>query len=102
VLDIVEPLLPASAPDLSALYTAADAYSGLGDLRLQEARGAGANAASRRTSWTEARSWYLKSLAAWHRIEHPSHLSPDGFGVGDPARVEKNLQRCEAALSSWK
>jgi hypothetical protein len=29
-------------------------------------------------------------------------MSPDGFEVGDPARVEKSLQLCQAAFSSSK
>ena len=37
-LAVVEPALSARVPELDALYTAADAYSGLGDLKLKDAR----------------------------------------------------------------
>jgi hypothetical protein len=42
--------------------------------------------------------WYLKSLEAWHRIEHPRPVAPNNFDAGDPARVTKNFQLCDIAL----
>jgi eukaryotic-like serine/threonine-protein kinase len=98
-LRVVEPLVSAPVPDLDALYTAADAYSGLGDLQLHEARRPGEAAGKRKANWTEARAWYRKSLDAWRRIQHPLHIAPNGGDVGDPAKVARNLQLCETALS---
>jgi non-specific serine/threonine protein kinase/serine/threonine-protein kinase len=100
-LSVVEPLLSAKDPD-SQRYAAVDAYSGLGDLKLQEARQLRQGSARKRESWTQARSWYLKSIDARRRIEHPSRTSPNGFDVGDPRRVTQNLQLCVAALSEEK
>lgn len=93
-LAIAEPLLPASAqaPDfyhgeLLAAYTAADAYSGLGDLSFRQA------------NWQESRTFYGKSLETWHRIAHPNHTAgANSFDVGDPAEVEKKLHQCDAHL----
>jgi hypothetical protein len=45
-----------------------------------------------------SRVWYLKSLEAWHRIDHPP-VAPAGFDAGDPAKVAKSLQFCDAALA---
>lgn len=98
-LSVVEPMLIDQSSNLSALYTAADAYSGLGDLSLQEARRQGQTAANARANWIEAHSWYLKSLDTWHRIEHPSHEAPNGFDAGDPAIVKKKVQYCARALT---
>ncbi len=98
-LVVVEPVLTTQTPALDALYTAADAYSGLGDLKLNEARAPGQSVAHRRATWTDARSLYLKSLENWHRIEHPNHSAPNGFDAGDPANVAKNLQLCDVELS---
>jgi len=99
-LAAVEPMLSAAqAPDLAALYTAADAYSGLGDLQLREASHSSKDLAQQREIWSQARSWYVKSLDAWHRIKNPARDGPNGFDAGDPARVVRSLQLCDAALA---
>jgi len=99
-LTIVEPLISSTPADLDAKYAAADAYSGLGDLSMKTARHPGLNLKQRKSSWTEARSWYLLSQNTWHRIDHPNHTAPNFFQVGDPAVVARNLKRAETALSS--
>ena len=97
-LAAVEPLLSTQAPDLAALYTAADAYSGLGDLQLREASHFPKGHAQQREIWSQARSWYVKSLDAWRRIKNPARDGPNGFDAGDPAQVAKNLHLCDVAL----
>lgn len=98
-LAAIEPLLSTPEPDLAALYTAADAYSGLGDLDLWEATHSSEDHAKQRGSCTLARSWYVKSLGAWHRIKNPSRDGPNGFDAGDPAQVAKSLHLCKTALA---
>jgi non-specific serine/threonine protein kinase/serine/threonine-protein kinase len=100
VLKGVEPELAKQNPDPSVPYLAADSSSGLGDLEQRKARQSSEALAKRRESWAQAREWYVKSLEAWHKIEHPLPVAPSGFDAGDPARVAKNLQLCDAALSS--
>jgi len=102
VLTFVEPALTKQKPDLNILYLAADSFSGLGDLELRKAHRSLKNSAEQRASWTLARSWYLKSLEVWHKIEHPRNSAPKDFDVGDPATVTKNLQQCEANLAASK
>jgi eukaryotic-like serine/threonine-protein kinase len=102
VLREVEPELLKQNPDASALYLAADSYSGLGDVELHKARRSEGDLVAQKGSWIRARSWYLKSLEAWRRIDHPLPVAPTGFDVGNPAIVVKNLQLCEAALSQAK
>jgi eukaryotic-like serine/threonine-protein kinase len=97
-LAAVEPLLSAREPDIAVLYTAADAYSGLGDLQRREAGRADQVGAPRRELWLQARSWYVKSLDTWHRIQSPSRDGPNGFDAGDPAQVAKSLHLSETAL----
>jgi hypothetical protein len=46
----------------------------------------------------QARSWYLKSIDAWRRMEHPKRSSQKGFDLGDPANVAKKLQTCDAGI----
>ena len=92
-LNIAEPLIPAN--NLDAIYVAADAHSGLGDLSAKKAQRAGQSATSHNSNWKEARSQYEQSLAAWHRIEHPNHTAPNSFQVGDPALVAKRLRQAQ-------
>lgn len=94
-----EPLISADPPDLDALYAAADADSGLGDLSVRKARRT-ASTEARRSAFAEARSWYQSSLNTWHRIKHPNHTAPNSFQVGDPAVVAQKLKQVEANLSA--
>jgi serine/threonine protein kinase len=99
-LGAAEPMISAKLPELNALYVAADAYSGLGDLSFKRAQHLSQTAAGRKANLTEARSWYAKSLDTWRRIDHPIHLMPgSSLEVGDPIVVAKKLQQCEAMIA---
>jgi serine/threonine protein kinase len=99
-LMIVEPLISTENSDLDALYVAADAYSGLGDISMRKARRKGQTSDRQKSNWAEARSWYQLSLNTWHRFEHPNHTAPNSFQVGDPATAKKKLEVIENALAS--
>ena len=99
VLEVVEPLLALHGADPNLAYLAADSYAGLGDIQMRRARHSGQNRALQRNSWVQARSWYGKSLDAWHLIEQPHHTDSNDFEVGDPAQVARNLKLCEAELA---
>lgn len=99
-LNIAGPLTSSEFADLDALYAAADAYSGLGDLSVRKARQPGQPAERRKSNWIEARSSFQLSLSAWRRIAHPNHTAPNSFEVGDPTIVAKQLKLAEAELSS--
>jgi serine/threonine protein kinase len=102
VLTQVEPELAKVNPDPSVPYLAADCYSGLGDLELHKARQSQENTIEQQESWAEARAWYLKSLDAWRKIEHPLSVAPSGFDVGNPSVVRRNLEFCEARIRGAK
>ncbi len=99
-LAIVKPLIANESADLDALYAAADAYSGLGDLSSKQAQQPDQSGAKRRSNWTEAGSWYEQSLSIWRRIEHPNRATPNGFQAGDPAIVARKLKAAGAAFAS--
>jgi len=101
-LAILEPLNAAQPPNLDALYAAADAYSGLGELSVKAARQPGLDAGRRKALWTEAHSWLSQSQNTWRRIEHPNHTAPNSFQAGDPAVVAKELKAAETTLASFK
>jgi len=102
VLREVEPKLAKENAEPNILYLAADSYSGLGDLEFRKARQPGQGFAMRRKSWIQARECYIKSLNAWHRIDRPLPVAPTGFDAGDPAKVAKSLQFCDAALAKLR
>ena len=101
-LAIAEPLISSESTDLDLLYTAADAYSGLGRLSLKEAQRPSQTVAHRQREWENARLWYQLSVKSWGRIQHPNHSSPNGFQVGDPTIVAQELKLTEVALSPQK
>jgi serine/threonine protein kinase len=96
-LAVVEPRAAGSPEDLNALYTAADSYSGIGDIKAGAARRA-RDVGSRRAAWSEARAWYVKSLDTWKRVGHAA--SGGDLEAGDPAAVAKKLKLCDMGLSS--
>ena len=99
-LSIVEPLIAHPDADLDGLYAAADAYSGLGRISLKKAQQKSQPPGRRKTNWTEARTWYTRSLNTWRRIDHPNRTAPNTFEVGDPTAVAQELRAAEAGLAS--
>ena len=64
--------------DIPALYAAADAYAGLGDVAAAEARRA-PDQAVRSKLWNDARVSYKKSLNTQEKISNPSRFGPNGY-----------------------
>ena len=98
-LSLAAPLIATQPPDLDALYTTADANAGLGEISARKARQGNQNPAQKKSSWSQARTYFVASLDAWRRIEHPNHTAPSSFQAGDPAIVARHLQAAEAALN---
>jgi len=98
-LSVVEPMLSVKNGDTGALYTAADAYAGLGDLKRSEASQPALTLEDRKANCTAAISWYSKSLDTWKRIEHPSHSAPNDLDASDPAIITHRLESCQATVA---
>ena len=99
-LDMASPLIAGETPDVDALYAAADAYAGLGMLSIRKAKRFPQAPQEQKQNWTDARSWYQKSLSAWQRIGHPNHIASNGFQAGDPAKGKRQLETVEKALAA--
>ena len=93
-VEITNPLISVEHQDVPALYPAADANAGLGNISAIKARQARGAESAR--LWNEARNSYEKSLSLWHRIPNPSRISPTGFVAGDPREVARRLSECIA------
>lgn len=93
-VDITNPLISSERMDVPALYPAADAYAGLGNVAMIQARTTRAPGESVRL-WTDARNSYEKSMEIWRRIPNPSRISSLGFAAGDPHEVTARLSECD-------
>jgi serine/threonine protein kinase len=100
-LEVSEPPAGNNPPNLQAQYTLADTYSGLGDVAAYLASRIN-DPIKQLSYWTEADSWYEKSLGIWRIIPNRSVISPSEFDVGDPEQVANHLAACEAILAKRK
>jgi len=83
--------------DFPALYVAAEALTGMGDVYASEARSTG-DAGARGKFWSEAIASYQKSLDVWKRIPNPSRLSGNDYLVTLPQEVSTRLANCRVEL----
>jgi tetratricopeptide (TPR) repeat protein len=84
--------------DFPALYAAAEAYAGAGDLATSEARNT-VDEHARTKLWNEASASYEKSLSVWKRILNPSRVSGNGYLSDDPEEIARRLATCKAELA---
>jgi tetratricopeptide (TPR) repeat protein len=83
--------------DFPALYAAAEAFAGMGDVSVAQARAANGQSARTRL-WSEASISYQKSLDVWKRIPNPSRLSGNDYLATAPAEVTARLAACNSEL----
>jgi tetratricopeptide (TPR) repeat protein len=83
--------------DSPAVYAAAEAYVGLGDIAVSQARTT-ADKLAQLKLWNDACASYETSLGAWRHIPNPSHLSGNDYMVASPQDVQNRLESCKAAL----
>jgi len=95
-LDIITPLISPERQDVPALYPAADAYAGLGDVAAARARIA-SDAREQAQLGSDARTWYEKSLSTWQNIPNPSGIGPAGFKARAPHEIARRLAECKCA-----
>lgn len=77
--------------DISALYAAADGYAGMGDVASAQARKT-QSAATRSRLFSDARTWYEKSLDIWKQVPNSSKLSGSGYATeADPKEIAQRL-----------
>jgi hypothetical protein len=83
--------------DFPALYAAAEANAGAGDLAASEARKM-ADPAARSKLWNDACASYENSLSIWKRISNPSRFDGNGYLSSDPREIAQRLAACKAEL----
>jgi eukaryotic-like serine/threonine-protein kinase len=85
-----------SHDNIPALYPAADAYSGMGDLAMALA-GKASGPAERGRRRKEACDDYQKSADVWKVIPNANPFPSNYFPAGNPHEVETRLAQCKAA-----
>jgi tetratricopeptide (TPR) repeat protein len=90
-----------SSPPAEIDYTRADSYFGLGDVEAALAIAA-RQADQQIEHWSQARSYYHKSLEAWKGIQNPGHVSPEGWGCGNPTKSSQAVGIADAALAKLR
>jgi serine/threonine protein kinase len=91
--------LPSSVKqnDFPALYAAAEAYAGIGDVSESEARKT-SNKTAQSKLWNEACVSYERSLGVWKHVPEPSRLSGNDYLSNGPQEIAQRLAKCRAEL----
>jgi non-specific serine/threonine protein kinase/serine/threonine-protein kinase len=84
--------------DFPALYAAAEAYAGAGDVAVFEGRNT-LDKAGRFKLWKNACASYEESLNVWKRIPYPSRLSGNGYLSNGPREIEQRAVACKSELA---
>jgi tetratricopeptide (TPR) repeat protein len=93
-LDIVTPLLSPERQDMPAMYAAADAYAGEGDVSVLRARKS-SEAKDQISLFNDAGAWYEKSLSIWRNIPNQSKIGPTGFTVRSATEIARAYAQCK-------
>jgi hypothetical protein len=99
-VSLVNEAAKASHPNMQALYTLADAYTGLGDVEASRASDPRRKRGDRVQYWQQSETWYRQSAEVWRRVPEVGRVSPDAFDCVPPAAVARRLCQAEANLQN--
>jgi eukaryotic-like serine/threonine-protein kinase len=95
-VSLVNEATKASHPNMQALYTLADAYTGLGDVEASHAFDPRLKRDDRVQHTQQSTIWYRQSMEVWRRVPEVGRVSPDAFDCVPPAAVARRLSQSEA------
>ncbi|HMK22519.1 MAG TPA: protein kinase [Terriglobales bacterium] len=95
-VSLVSEATTVSHPNMQALYTLADAYTGLGDVGTSRASDPRLKCSDRIQHWQRSATWYRQSAQVWRRVPEVGRVSPDAFDCVPPAAVARRLSQAEA------
>jgi eukaryotic-like serine/threonine-protein kinase len=96
-VSLVKEAAKASHPNMQALYTLADACTGLGDVEAARALDRHLTPAARLQHRQQSATWYRQSVEVWRRVPEVGRVSPDAFDCVPPATVVRRLAQAEAS-----
>ena len=97
-IQILEPLAAADPTDRFKSSELAYAHDLLAEAYSRFAEQPGISRASRVTRWRQARVMYQLSLKDWRLIQSGGPLG--GFNKDEPAKIVKQIEKCDAALAN--
>jgi len=97
-VSLVNEATKASHPNMQALYTLADAYTGLGDVEARHASDPRLKRNDRAQHWQQSATWYRQSAEVWRRVPEVGRVSPDAFDCVPPVAVARRLSQAEASV----
>ncbi len=97
-VSLVNEAIKASHPNMQALYTLADAYTGLGDVEASRASDPRFKRDVRVQHWQQSATSYRKSAELWQRVPEVGRVSPDAFDCVSPTAVARRLSQAEANI----
>jgi tetratricopeptide (TPR) repeat protein len=95
-VSLVNEAAQASHPNMQALYTIADAYTGLGDVEASRASDPQRKQDGGEQHWQQSATWYRQSAEVWRRVPEVGRVSTDVFDCVPPAAVARRLSQAEA------
>jgi eukaryotic-like serine/threonine-protein kinase len=95
-VSLVDETVKATHPNMQALYTLADAYTGLGDVEASRAADSRGKRDVREQHWQQSATWFRQSTEVWQRVPEVGRVSPDAFDCIPPAAVARRLSQAEA------
>jgi eukaryotic-like serine/threonine-protein kinase len=99
-VSLVNEATKASHPNMQALYTLADAHTGLGDVEASRASDPRRKRDVRVQHWQQSATWYRQSAEVWQRVPEVGRVSPDAFDCVPPAAVARRLSQVEANIQN--
>jgi serine/threonine protein kinase/tetratricopeptide (TPR) repeat protein len=100
-LAVLAKTLDSGLPGEDAVYAAAGAYAGLGQLEAARAAAALRDRAARIAHLRQALAWTDRSLELWQRIQEPGLTSPSGYECTPLHDVRSQRARIAADLAAF-
>ncbi len=97
-VSLVNETAKTSHPNMQAVYTLADAYTGLGDVEANRASDQRRMPDVRLQHWQQSATWYKQSAQMWQRVPEVGRISPDAFDCVPPTAVARRLSQAEANI----
>jgi len=97
-LRISQKLKQSDPSNIDKLTDIAYAQAAMADAYAALAQSSPTSRPSAAEKWLQARQWYESSLNTWNVVKGSGSISASDRG--EPSRIEKQIQRCDAKLSS--
>ena len=99
-LEILSQTLDGGSPSQDAVYAAATAHAGVGEVEAARAAAASRDPVARAAHLRQALASTDRSLELWQRVKEPGLTSPEGYPCKPLHEVKSQRARISAALAA--